>query len=122
MTVTIGPTDRPESAQTFAATTPEPGRWKVLLPPTDAGFAAHTISAKSKASGAVAVLTDILFGDVWVCSGQSNMAYALNGSNSEAIVHPPVNDSEREFADMANYPHVRLYRAAKNQPNVSAAE
>eukprot|EP01049_Picozoa_sp_SAG25_P015896 SAG25_NODE_3408_length_1093_cov_1.663984_2_plen_90_part_00 len=50
------------------------------------------------------------------------MAYALNGSNSEAIVHPPVNNSSFEFADMANYPHVRLYRAAKNQPNVSAAE
>ena len=50
------------------------------------------------------------------------MAYALNGSNSGHIVHPPVNNSKAEFADMANYPHVRLYRAAKNQPNESAAE
>jgi sialate O-acetylesterase len=122
VTVTIADSARPGSSLTFAATTPEPGRWKVLLPPMNAGFAAHTITAKSTASGVVVVLTDILFGDVWVCSGQSNMAYALNGSNGQGIVHPAVNDSKREFADMANYPHVRLYRAAKNQPNTSAAE
>ena len=35
----------------------------------------------------------------------------------------PVNDSKAEFRDMANYPHVRLYRAASHRvPNVSAME
>ena len=48
-----------------------------------------------------------------VCSGQSNMAYSLNGSNGNSIVHPPVNNSAAEFADMKNYPHLRLYRAGK---------
>ena len=50
------------------------------------------------------------------------MAYALNGSNGQGIVHPPVNDSAQEIADMKNYPHIRLYRASKSQPNESAAE
>lgn len=38
------------------------------------------------------------------------MAYALNGSNSEKIVHPPVNNSEAEIADMVNWPYLRLFR------------
>jgi len=39
------------------------------------------------------------------------MAYALNGSNGVSIVHPPVNDSKREMADMTNWPYIRLLRA-----------
>lgn len=27
--------------------------------------------------GSMIVLTDVLFGDVWLCSGQSNMAFTL---------------------------------------------
>ena len=42
--------------------------------------------------------------------------------NGRGPLGRPVNDSKAEFRDMANYPHVRLYRAAKSQPNVSAAE
>ena len=30
------------------------------------------------------------------------MAYSLNGSNGNSIVHPPVNNSQAEFADMQN--------------------
>ena len=66
---------------------------------------------------ATITLADVLFGDVWVCSGQSNMAYSLNGSNGNSIVHPPVNNSAAEFADMANYPHIRMIRAGKQKPS-----
>ena len=55
----------------------------------------------------------MLFGDVWVCSGQSNMAYSLSGSNGVGMVHPPVNDSQKEIRDMTSYPFVRLYRAGQ---------
>ena len=50
------------------------GNWSVKLPPTPAG-GPYTIdiTAKNKLS-----IRDILFGDVWFCSGQSNMVHQLN--------------------------------------------
>jgi sialate O-acetylesterase len=50
------------------------GNWKVILPPTKAG-GPYTIdiSASNKIT-----LKEILFGDVWFCSGQSNMVHQLN--------------------------------------------
>ena len=36
----------------------------------------HMITASSQKYGSV-TLSDVLFGDVWVCSGQSNMQFAL---------------------------------------------
>ena len=43
----------------------------------------------------------------------SDRRYSLNGSNGNSIVHPPVNNSAVEFADLVNYPHIRLFRAGK---------
>jgi len=53
------------------------GNWKVVLPAVKADGKAHsmTISGKNKIE-----LDDILIGDVWVGSGQSNMEYGLAGS------------------------------------------
>jgi sialate O-acetylesterase len=50
------------------------GNWKVILPPTKAGGPyTITIVASNKIT-----LKEILFGDVWFCSGQSNMVHQLN--------------------------------------------
>ncbi|MBZ5584588.1 MAG: sialate O-acetylesterase, partial [Acidobacteriia bacterium] len=52
------------------------GRWSVFLPPGEAGgpFAMAVRGANSIA------LQDILVGDVWVASGQSNMEWPLSHS------------------------------------------
>ncbi|MES1159125.1 MAG: sialate O-acetylesterase, partial [Bacteroidota bacterium] len=50
------------------------GNWLVLLPPMGAG-GPYTISLS--ASNRI-TLSNILFGDVWFCSGQSNMVHSLN--------------------------------------------
>ena len=47
--------------------------WKATLPATEASFKAYTITAL-RADGKKVVLEEALFGDVWICSGQSNMA------------------------------------------------
>jgi sialate O-acetylesterase len=50
------------------------GEWKVTLPPSKAGGPySMEVSGKNKI-----VLKDILFGEVWLCSGQSNMVHQLN--------------------------------------------
>ena len=46
------------------------GVWKVALPATDAAVP-HTITARI-GGGSTITLSDVLFGDVWVCGGQSN--------------------------------------------------
>jgi sialate O-acetylesterase len=89
--------------------------WAVTLPATAASItASYTLSAASTMTGETLHLTHVLFGDVWVCSGQSNMAYALSGSNSGSYVHPPVNNSEAEITGMLDYQkNLRLYRVGR---------
>lgn len=72
--------------------------WVVILPPTPSSFTPYNITASSSA-GSSAILVNVLFGDVWVCSGQSNMAFGIGG----------VNDSKTEIADEINFPFIRMY-------------
>lgn len=57
----------------------ESGIWKVTLDSQGAG-GPHTITATSVVDNATETITleDVLFGDVWVCSGQSNMAFTVS--------------------------------------------
>jgi len=58
-----------------ATTTAGPdGRWEAALEPLPAG-GPHVLSAT--AGGATAEVGDVLVGDVWLCSGQSNMQMTL---------------------------------------------
>ena len=50
-------------------------KWKAMLPATKAG-GPYTITASSKKHGN-ASLQDVLFGDVWICGGQSNMVFTV---------------------------------------------
>lgn len=52
------------------------GRWKVKLPPMLAG-GPFTLTVKGKQT---ITLKDVMLGEVWVASGQSNMAYALSAA------------------------------------------
>jgi len=65
---------------TKVATADKSGAWRVDLPAMQAG-GPLTLTASSASGQAVA--NDVLIGDVWLCSGQSNMEYpvrrALNG-------------------------------------------
>jgi len=66
------------------------GSWQVTLNPLAAG-GPYTLTAA--ADGTVAILTNVLFGDVWLCSGQSNMQWPLKDVNpleqAAALVERP---------------------------------
>ena len=47
------------------------GRWRLTLPPLESGKGPLTMTVK--AGEETIRLTDILVGEVWLCSGQSNM-------------------------------------------------
>lgn len=48
------------------------GTWRVSLDPVEAG-GPYSVTAVTQSS--TATLTDVLFGDVWLCGGQSNMYF-----------------------------------------------
>ena len=74
------------------------GQWQVTLKPMEAGGPySMTISGKN-----VITLENILIGDVWVCSGQSNMEWSVSNSNHA--------DEEIENAD---HPNIRLFTAPR---------
>ncbi|MFM7136600.1 MAG: sialate O-acetylesterase [Planctomycetota bacterium] len=70
------------------------GRWEVKLKPIAEYGGPHTLTVKG--TNAV-TFKDVLVGEVWVCSGQSNMQWAVNESN----------DPDLEKA-AANFPQIRL--------------
>jgi sialate O-acetylesterase len=60
-----------------SATADAQGRWSATLPAREPG-AALTLTAQ--ADGDSQTISDLLVGDVWLCSGQSNMEYPLRRS------------------------------------------
>lgn len=66
-------------------------RWKAALRPTAAGGGSHTITATcvgclASSTGSAAV-RDVVFGDVYVCSGQSNMWLPMHFSLSRNLTY-----------------------------------
>lgn len=80
------------------------GAWKVEVA-TTASKAPQTISLKSKTSNIF--LENILFGEVWLCSGQSNMQMPVKGFNGQ-----PTFGSSLVIAKAKN-PNLRLFTVDK---------
>jgi sialate O-acetylesterase len=59
------------------------GRWSVSLPAMAAG-GPHRLAATAS-SGAAQEVADVMVGDVWLCSGQSNMAQTVSRSLSAPV-------------------------------------
>jgi len=72
------------------------GSWSVSLPPTEAG-GPYTITIVTQ-EGDKAVLSNILFGEVWLCGGQSNMQFTVSSA---------FNYTE-EILAANNYPNIRV--------------
>ena len=65
--------------QSLSAVTDDKGKWTVKLAPMKANTTPQnlTVAGKNKIE-----LKDILVGDVWLCIGQSNMAFGVGGINT----------------------------------------
>lgn len=92
--------------RTVRAAADSAGEWTAEFPAMEAG-----VGGRLEISGANSrsiVLDDILIGEVWLCSGQSNMEMPLW---SESPYWRAMN-SEQEVT-LADYPQLRLFQAAK---------
>lgn len=86
VTVTIG-------TQKQSTTAGDDGQWRVTLDPMSVGDPNElVISGKNEIR-----LTDVLVGEVWICSGQSNMQWSVRGSTDFALE-----------AASARYPKIRM--------------
>jgi len=69
---------------TLTGTADASGHWQVKLPARDAG---GPYVAEVRSGTETARLEDVMIGDVWLCSGQSNMEFTLrHATNSDAEV------------------------------------
>ncbi len=80
------------------------GRWSAYLPPQPAGGPYRVTVAGSN----TIVIEDVLIGDVWLASGQSNMEMPLQGFPPNAFV----NNSAEEIKG-AQQPKIRLLHIRK---------
>lgn len=84
------------AGKTATATADSGGRWNTVLPAMDAG-GPYTLSAKSS-DGTSQTLSDIMTGDVYLCSGQSNMELPLRlATNYDGELRDAANKNIRLF-------------------------
>lgn len=78
------------------ATTAREGRWQVRLQPLRASADPAQMTIRGESNQVV--LTDVLVGDVWLCSGQSNMEWPLaKSSQGKQVAAGARNDRLRFF-------------------------
>lgn len=88
-------------AASAEATAGDDGQWKISLPAMKADGKTHSITVAGKNT---VELTDVLIGEVWVGSGQSNMEWQLKNTNGAA-----------EAIAAADVPDIRLFHVPKVQ-------
>jgi sialate O-acetylesterase len=87
--------------QSVTASADNYGLWELWLRPEPAG-GPFSLRVEGSSTPQAIERTDLLVGDVWIASGQSNMQFPLKG-----FAKAPLKDSAKEIA-AANHPQIRL--------------
>ncbi len=90
--------------KTYTARTDEHGKWKIAIDTPEAG-GPYSITFND---GEKTVLNNILIGELWVCSGQSNMEMQMKGFKAQPV--------EGAITDGLNSrdPQLRLFTVKRN--------
>ncbi|HWB52786.1 MAG TPA: sialate O-acetylesterase [Tepidisphaeraceae bacterium] len=83
------------------------GKWIVHLDKHKASQTPVTMTV-TEAGGNTISISDVLFGDVWICSGQSNMEFQLFKANNAAEALPAAKDEQLRL--------LRVPRVASEKP------
>ena len=92
--------------QSVGTTTLPDGQWSVLLPAFQASSEGSVLEAVGKTTISV---SDVLVGEVWVCSGQSNMEFVVYDSHGTVF---RVKNGPAEVA-AAHAPLIRQFKVQK---------
>jgi sialate O-acetylesterase len=97
--------------KTYQAVTGQDGKWLLKL---DKQAAGGPYEMQIKGDGSVLTIRNILVGDVWTCSGQSNMVFDFNNSRANALY---AKDRETSANDQ-----IRQILVARGSSAVPAAD
>jgi sialate O-acetylesterase len=100
-TVTIDFAGQKKSVQVGAE-----GKWRVELDPMPASSEARVLTVSGSAGKSSVRFVDVLVGEVWLCSGQSNMDFTV--ARTEKFYFCGVTNKADEVA-AANYPGIRMF-------------
>ncbi|WP_051946113.1 FAD-dependent oxidoreductase [Verrucomicrobium sp. BvORR106] len=98
------------AGQTQTTKTGADGKWKLALTPLEASSNPQSLTVKGSNSPAVTI-QDVLVGEVWLGSGQSNMAMMVQGAK----------DAAAEKA-AANFPSIRVFTEGSRGANTPQEE
>ena len=86
--------------RTYDAKADAEGRWAMKIATGEAG-GPYTVTVSD---GKEVVLDNVMLGEVWVCSGQSNMEMPVSG-----FMFQPVEGAVDAIADAGMYPGIRMF-------------
>lgn len=69
--------------QTYKTKADEQGKWSIKIPTPKAGYETYTITVSDSKN--VLKMNNILIGEVWLCSGQSNMEMPMKGFKGQPV-------------------------------------
>jgi sialate O-acetylesterase len=93
------------SKRTVETIAGQKGRWILFLPTVKAG-GPYKITIQGKNT---ITLSNVLLGEVWLCSGQSNMEFPMSSAN---YAYTGVVNADQEIRQ-ADYPNLRMFSVAK---------
>jgi sialate O-acetylesterase len=93
------------AGQKISTTAAADGRWSVKLKSLKASAESRTITITGNQTAQPIKLNDVLVGEVWLASGQSNMDFSLS---KKVKYFAGVVNEEQEIA-AANYPLIRMF-------------
>ena len=110
-TVTLMIAEKGAAAYSVSAmVVPVPGgngnvTWKALLKPhaAEGGVITATASCSSCSNTAAATLHDLTYGDVWFCSGQSNMWLPMEHSLTRNRSYAAVDATPKEYSNIRTF-------------------
>ena len=90
----------------YTVKTDNDGKWLAEIQTPSAGYTPYTITLSD---GEVTTLNNILIGEVWFCSGQSNMEMPLAG-----FWNCPIEDANETIATASQWKGIRVATIEKN--------
>lgn len=98
------------SKERYTAKVGENGRWELTIPTPEASFTARSITLTDH-KRQKQQLNEVLIGEVWLCSGQSNMEMIMRPDSTWKLF---VENAEAEIA-AADHPAIRYINVARKE-------
>ncbi len=99
------------AGQTVEATADASGKWVAKLAPMPAAGDGQALAVRLQGEtgeGAALVLDNVVVGEVWLCSGQSNMEWSVGGTTNA--------QQEMAAAELPGIRHVKIAKLAADLP------